>query len=354
MKLLSFLQQPPGLTGLSEERSGSVPAPHLDGIELHAESVQRALDLLRTAGITASIRVNDFFDVQPTGSYDAVIGNPPYIRYQEFAGEARARSREAALRAGVPLSNLASSWAAFTVHASLFLKPGGRLALVLPAELLTVNYAAGIRRMLMEKFSHVSLALFEERVFPGVLEEVVLLMADGYTGAGRLIIAASTRPAMPRISQRPSSPAMAARPPESKWTPSLLRPKALAAYADLVAGKPDSPHCTPGERPPSAWSPAITGTSHSPPRKSLNSAFGRQPASVSPPGSRHLRGLSFTQSALTELGKTGSATWLFRPAGEPSQPPAPTSPPGRPLGVHHAYKCRIRNAVVAGAACPPR
>ena len=108
------------------------------------------------------------------------MGNPPYVRYQDFSGVARSRSREAALRAGVPLTGLASSWAAFTVHAALFLKTGGRLGLVLPAELLTVNYAAEVRRFLMERFARVRLVLFTERVFPGVLEEVVLLLADGY------------------------------------------------------------------------------------------------------------------------------------------------------------------------------
>ena len=108
-----------------------------------------------------------------------MIGNPPYVRYQDFSGQDRARSREAALRGGVRLTNLASSWAAFTVHAALFLRPGGRLALVLPAELLSVNYAAQVREFLMRRFGRVRLVLFTERVFPGVLEEVVLLLAEG-------------------------------------------------------------------------------------------------------------------------------------------------------------------------------
>lgn len=47
-----------------------------------------------------------------------MIGNPPFVQYQDFSGEARARSRAAALRAGVPLTNLVSSWAAFAVHSA--------------------------------------------------------------------------------------------------------------------------------------------------------------------------------------------------------------------------------------------
>ena len=82
--------------------------------------------------------VMDWNDVLPADQCDYVMGNPPYIRYQDFTGESRAKALRAALRDGVRLNGLASSWAAFVVHASAFLKPGGRLALVLPAELLIV------------------------------------------------------------------------------------------------------------------------------------------------------------------------------------------------------------------------
>ena len=46
------------------------------------------------------------------------------------------------------------------MHAALFLRTGGRLGLVLPAELLTVNYAAEVRKFLTERFAKVRLVLF--------------------------------------------------------------------------------------------------------------------------------------------------------------------------------------------------
>ena len=64
---------------------------------------------------------------------------------------------------------------------------------------------------------------------------------------------------------------------------------------------------------------------------------------LSPPGSRHLRGLSFTQSAWTELSQNGSATWLFRPPGEPSQAARAYIAAGEAAAVHQAYKCRVRD-----------
>ena len=137
--------------------------------------------LLRQAGVDARIKVGDFFCFDPTGSDDAVIGNPPFIRYQDFSGEARARSRAAALRAGVGLTNLASSWAAFAVHSRPFLRPGradgpGAAGGAAEASTMPPRCAGSCwaRSLLW------SWCCSSERVFPEVQEEVVLLLADGY------------------------------------------------------------------------------------------------------------------------------------------------------------------------------
>ena len=318
--------------------------PQLDGVELHEASARAARDVLRQAGVDARIRVGDFFSVEPTGSYDVVIGNPPYVRYQDFSGEARARSREAALRAGVPLTGLASSWAAFTVHSALFLKKGGRLGLVLPAELLAVNYAAEVRRFLMQRFSRVSLVLFEERVFPDVLEEVVLLLAEGYDEGStdhcriyqtRNAAGLSDLVTVPRT-WRPESP-------EAKWTGSLLSAGALAAYTSLAEGS--------GFTALQDWGDTtlgmVTGNNRyfvMSPLRAQELGLGRaELLPLSPPGSRHLRGLSFTASAWTEMGAAGSSTYLFRPAGDPSKAAAAYIAAGEAIGVERAYKCRVRS-----------
>ena len=165
---------------------GAAPtAGQLTGVDLHAASVDRARRRLGEAGLSARLAVADFFDYRAARPVRAVIGNPPYIRYQDFRGAARAGARRAALAQGVGLTALASSWAAFVVHAASFLAVGGRMGLVLPAELLSVNYAAPVREFLLRRFERVRLILFDERVFPGVQEEVVLLLADGHaTGPG--------------------------------------------------------------------------------------------------------------------------------------------------------------------------
>jgi len=316
----------------------------LDGVELHPQSAHAAERTLREAGVNARVVAEDFFCVEPTGSYDVVIGNPPYVRYQDFTGEPRARSRAAALRAGVALTNLASSWAAFTVHAALFLRPGGRMGLVLPAELLSVNYAAEVRAFLLREFAAVELVMFTERVFPGVLEEVVLLLADGYrrgpaahAGVVEVGTAVDLTPGgMPaRRTWRPVRP-------QDKWTPSLLPAATLELYLELVGdhaafvGLQTWGETTLG---------MVTGNNGyftlSPARVAELGLTADDLLRLSPPGSRHLRGLSFTPAAWHDLGERGRATWVFRP-DRPSPAGHAYIEAGVAAGVPAAYKCRVR------------
>ena len=324
--------------------SPDADVPVVDGVEIHQASAREARRQVQRAGGRARIRVADFFTLTPTPQYDAVIGNPPFVRYQNFRGEARANSREAALRAGVSMSGLASSWAAFTVHSALFLKPGGRLGLVVPAELLSVNYAGSVRRFLLESFTRVNLVLFSERVFPEVQEEVVLVLAEGF-GTGHtdhaMIFQAQNADDLDSVlavptKWRPADPA-------DKWTPLLLSDDALHIYTDLLTRGHYAPLREWGE----TTLGMVTGNNKffavSPSRAKELDLKPADLVRISPPGSRHLRGLSLSPQALRELGKADAATWLLRPKGEPSAAAWRYIAAGEAAGVHDAYKCRVRS-----------
>jgi adenine-specific DNA methylase len=328
------------LNRLRLEAGGGTGSLH--GVELHKGSAKSALALLRSNGHEATIDVGDFFQVDPTPRYDAVVGNPPYVRYQDFTGESRARSRAAALRAGVPLTGLASSWAAFTVHAALFLKPEGRLGLVLPAELLTVNYAAEVRRYLMERFARVRLVLFTERVFPGVLEEVVLLLADGVGPTDHCELY-QVRELVELRSAAGVARQWKPIPPGAKWTPSLLSPVALEAYGEMAAH--DS--FTTLESWGDTTLGMVTGNNRyfalSPARVKELGLSSSETIALSPPGSSHLRGLTFSELAWKELGAADRATLLFRPSASPSRAGEAYIAAGEAVNVDKAYKCRVRS-----------
>ena len=317
-------------------------AGQLQGVEIHAGSARQAARLLASQGMRAGIEVADFFDRSPAPEFDAVIGNPPYVRYQSFSGEARARAQRAALAAGVRLTGLSSSWAAFCIHASRFLRPEGRIALVLPGELLTVNYAAQVRRFLLRRFARVRLILFDTRVFPGVLEDVVLLLAEGQGGAPCFeLYQAGSPDALPT----PDAPAWTEHRPEDgqKWTPALIAADAFSLYRHIAAGPGFAPMLEWGE----TWLGAVTGN---------NAWFslGRDEAArlgvakedlrpISPPGSRHLRGLVFDRRAWEGLAADGAGCFLFDPRDDSDAAVRRRIDTGRQRRVHTAYKCRVRS-----------
>ncbi len=316
--------------------------PEVHGVEIHDYSARRGRERVRAAGGRAHIRVHDFFDLEPTPQYAAVIGNPPYVRYQGWTGDARAKSRSAALRAGVALSGLASSWAAFTVHGAQFLQPGGRLGLVLPAELLSVNYAAPVRRFLFEKFSTVELVLFDEQVFPEAEADVVLLLADGYGhGPARHAVIRQARNARD-LTNLAAGQRWAPADPAAKWTGSLVPAEATEPLARLAAAGSFTNLQAWGE----TTLGMVTGSNHyftlSPAQAEELGLPRRELLRLSPPGSAHLRGLVLSPSMLSRLGRDGKATYLFHPGDAPSPAAQAYIDAGHRTGVDKAYKCRVR------------
>jgi hypothetical protein len=328
------------LTALGASGALSV---QLDGAELHDHSAATALGVLRAAGYEASIAVRDFLSSEPRASYDAVIGNPPYVRYQAFSGESRAAAQRAALRAGVRLTSLASSWAAFTIHSALHVRRGGRLGLVLPAEMLSVNYAAPVREFLMREFRRVRLVLFTERVFPGVLEDVVLLLAEGRGGQADHCEVLQTLNAS-TLAGLSNADIRRWRPPEDdRWSGALLSSPAAAAYSLATTSSDITPLSTWGDTTlgmVTGNNKYFTLTGWDVRRLGLTE---QDVVRLSPPGSRHLRGLSFTARRLEDLDRTGWSTWLFRPWGEPSRGAWGYIAAGEETRVDTAYKCRVRS-----------
>jgi hypothetical protein len=127
------------------------------------------------------LRKADFFQVDPSvfGLVSAVVGNPPYIRYQRFVGSARDRAIRCAAEAGVHLPKLSSSWAPFLVHATRFVAVGGRLGMVVPAEIGYASYARPVIDYLRRSFRSLRLIAFRRRLFRQLSEDTLLLLADG-------------------------------------------------------------------------------------------------------------------------------------------------------------------------------
>jgi adenine-specific DNA-methyltransferase len=164
---------------------GPTIANQLVGIEIIPDEAERARGRLRAPlGLRAPdvVQITDFFgwwQKSTPRDFDAVVGNPPFIRYQNFPEPHRSRAMSIMAGQGLSPNRLTNIWVPFVVTAASSLRPGGRLALVLPAELLQVTYAAQLRSFLTDRFAHIDIVACNELFFEKAEQEVVLLLADG-------------------------------------------------------------------------------------------------------------------------------------------------------------------------------
>ncbi|MCW3797376.1 SAM-dependent methyltransferase [Sphingomonas sp. BN140010] len=156
----------------------------ITGVELLEQELERAKNRGSTEAKTRWIQ-GDFFErfdeVRAAGPYDAILGNPPFIRFQHFDAEVRDRAFGYLKSFGYHPTKLANAWCAFVQLCAELVAPGGRMALVLPAELLQVGYARELREKLPHMFRDILLVAFDELVFPDIQQEVVLLLAEDRT-----------------------------------------------------------------------------------------------------------------------------------------------------------------------------
>ena len=142
---------------------GAARANHLRGVEILTGEADKARErLAKGLGFCAAdvVETSDFFSwwTRPERPlFDAVVGNPPFIRYQSFPEPHRSRAMEMMNAQGLSPNHLTNIWVPFVVAAAAALRLGGRMALVLPAELLQVSYGAQLRSFLTDRFARIDL-----------------------------------------------------------------------------------------------------------------------------------------------------------------------------------------------------
>ena len=147
------------------------------GIEQDPESAAVA----HRAAPGSLVHEGDFFAwaSETRERFECAAGNPPFIRYQRFAGEVRERARRLCRNQGVSVSALSSSWAPFLIATVGLLKDGGRMAFVVPAELGHAPYAKPVLDHMMRSFGYVHVLAVRNRLISSVSAGCWLLYASG-------------------------------------------------------------------------------------------------------------------------------------------------------------------------------
>ena len=157
----------------SESVQESILGIELDPVEANKASLDNYIEIINS----------DFFsyyqdDINTKKKFDAIVGNPPFIRYQTFNKEYRDIAFRLMNEKGMFPNKLTNIWIPFLVLCSYALEEDGRLGMVIPAELFQVDYAGETRKFLSDYFDNIVIITFEELLFEGAQQEVVVLLAS--------------------------------------------------------------------------------------------------------------------------------------------------------------------------------
>lgn len=172
--------------GASNKKAlSNIHAVELDKVE-YQKTKNRMKEIVNGDIDSLEIKNDDFFSVFLKGlkneKFDSIVGNPPFIRYQNFDEDIRKRALDIMKEAGIDASKLTNIWMPFLVSSSLMLTKYGRLAMIIPAELLQVKYAAKLRLFLSEFYSSIIIITFKKLVFQDIQQEVVLFLGEKING----------------------------------------------------------------------------------------------------------------------------------------------------------------------------
>jgi methylase of polypeptide subunit release factors len=156
------------------------PDAQVFGCERDEKAFSRFMETVAASGLGPfpNVRQADFFaSAYPT--LDAIIGNPPYVSrvYLKNIDTIRTTVLPLLGTAG-KLYRLADLYCYFILHATQFLQPGGRLAVILSSSWLDTNFGRDFKRFLLHEYAIKGLIAFEGRVFSDAWIKAVLLFAE--------------------------------------------------------------------------------------------------------------------------------------------------------------------------------
>lgn len=156
----------------------------ITAVELESKEAKKASEKAKSfKNLAVNVKCTDFLEWYLEGeknnnSFDAVVGNPPFIRYQYLDKKDQGFSENIFKKHNLPFTKHTNAWVPFVIASLDLLKPGGRIAMVLPAEILHVLHAQSLRFYLGQHCKRIIIIDPEEIWFDGTLQGAVLFLAE--------------------------------------------------------------------------------------------------------------------------------------------------------------------------------
>lgn len=152
------------------------PLPRIVGVESNPAHVVHLRERFAAIG-QVEIQECDFL-LSSCGTFDYVIGNPPYVAITSLSDVERAQYRRSYLTA----SGRFDLYLLFFEQALRLLKPHGRLVFITPEKYLYVETAAPLRRLLSDR-SVEELHFLDEETFAGLVTYPLVTTVNGNASA---------------------------------------------------------------------------------------------------------------------------------------------------------------------------
>lgn len=228
---------------------GGFQGASLTGFELDDDEAAKATRRAKELGLRkATVRPEDFLgwaiDNMADGGarFDAVVGNPPFVRYQFLPPEFQTRAAAIFDTLRLKFTKHTNAWVPFILASMSLLRPGGRLAMVVPAEIIHVTHAQSLRSYLGSECRRLVIIDPEELWFDGTLQGAVILMAEKRSGPRQKAEGLGMVPVRGREFLRRSPAEVFAEPKPingktvaGKWTRALLDFETRELFDELEA-----------------------------------------------------------------------------------------------------------------------
>lgn len=133
-----------------------------------------------------NLRNEDYFTCDWSAKYDAIVCNPPYLKFHDYDNATYIPDVNRHL--GTKLNGFTNLYTLFLLKSIAQLKEGGRLAYIIPSEFLNSDYGVEVKRALIHSntLQHIIVVDFTECAFDDALTTACILLCERTVNSERV------------------------------------------------------------------------------------------------------------------------------------------------------------------------
>lgn len=163
----------------------SNPKSKLFGVDVDQNAFEFLKHKIKVGKSSSKFIQKSFLDVNEDDfktKFSVILGNPPYVSYQNMDQNLRERCEHVSEMFGISNIKRASLWVYFIIHSLNFLQKSGKISFVLPSSAIHTDYSGKVFKIISGLFENVQMIKIRNRIFTtqGTNEMAVVFLAENY------------------------------------------------------------------------------------------------------------------------------------------------------------------------------